>query len=208
MPRTPYVVSFSFVVPFITSIFWNWPTAVASLAVPPVLTPPSILPWLLGSNQLTVPSPLFSPTLLHSSIIPLSPLPLSFSPFAVSVCLTWALVGEFGEVCRGRLKLPGRREIIVAIKTLKVGYTDRQRRDFLSEASIMGQFDHPNIIRLEGVVTKSRPVMIVTEFMENGALDSFLRVRRKRKHTTHAYIKEYLPYKSPITRWVSINVIN
>ncbi|XP_077462820.1 ephrin type-B receptor 3b isoform X3 [Stigmatopora argus] len=84
--------------------------------------------------------------------------------------------GEFGEVCRGRLKLPGRREIIVAIKTLKVGYTDRQRRDFLSEASIMGQFDHPNIIRMEGVVTKSRPVMIVTEFMENGALDSFLRL--------------------------------
>ncbi|KAJ3600150.1 hypothetical protein NHX12_034100 [Muraenolepis orangiensis] len=85
-------------------------------------------------------------------------------------------IGEFGEVCRGRLKLPGRREIIVAIKTLKVGYTDRQRRDFLSEAAIMGQFDHPNIIRLEGVVTKSRPVMIVTEFMENGALDSFLRL--------------------------------
>ncbi|XP_048845056.1 ephrin type-B receptor 3-like isoform X2 [Brienomyrus brachyistius] len=84
--------------------------------------------------------------------------------------------GEFGEVCRGRLKQPGRREIIVAIKTLKVGYTERQRRDFLSEASIMGQFDHPNIIRLEGVVTKSRPVMIVTEFMENGALDSFLRM--------------------------------
>ncbi|XP_018612810.2 ephrin type-B receptor 3-like isoform X2 [Scleropages formosus] len=84
--------------------------------------------------------------------------------------------GEFGEVCRGRLKQTGRREIIVAIKTLKAGYTERQRRDFLSEASIMGQFDHPNIIRLEGVVTKSRPVMIVTEFMENGALDSFLRL--------------------------------
>ncbi|KAJ1087548.1 hypothetical protein NDU88_000715 [Pleurodeles waltl] len=84
--------------------------------------------------------------------------------------------GEFGEVCRGRLKVPGRREMFVAIKTLKAGYTERQRRDFLSEASIMGQFDHPNIIHLEGVVTKSRPVMIVTEFMENGALDSFLRL--------------------------------
>ncbi|XP_037537256.1 ephrin type-B receptor 1, partial [Nematolebias whitei] len=83
--------------------------------------------------------------------------------------------GEFGEVYKGRLKLPGKREIYVAIKTLKAGYVDKQRRDFLSEASIMGQFDHPNIIRLEGVVTKSRPVMIVTEFMENGALDSFLR---------------------------------
>ncbi|RXM34680.1 Ephrin type-B receptor 3 [Acipenser ruthenus] len=93
--------------------------------------------------------------------------------------------GEFGEVCRGRLKLPGRREIIVAIKTLKVGYTERQRRDFLSEASIMGQFDHPNIIHLEGVVTKSRPVMIVTEFMENGALDSFLRVAPSAVPTVH-----------------------
>ncbi|XP_014795221.1 PREDICTED: ephrin type-B receptor 1 isoform X3 [Calidris pugnax] len=86
--------------------------------------------------------------------------------------------GEFGEVYKGRLKLPGKREIYVAIKTLKAGYSEKQRRDFLSEASIMGQFDHPNIIRLEGVVTKSRPVMIITEFMENGALDSFLRVRR------------------------------
>uniref|UniRef100_A0A3P8SKC7 receptor protein-tyrosine kinase n=1 Tax=Amphiprion percula TaxID=161767 RepID=A0A3P8SKC7_AMPPE len=82
---------------------------------------------------------------------------------------------EFGEVYKGRLKLPGKRELYVAIKTLKAGYVEKQRRDFLSEASIMGQFDHPNIIRLEGVVTKSRPVMIVTEFMENGALDSFLR---------------------------------
>ncbi|NWX72457.1 EPHB2 protein, partial [Alca torda] len=83
--------------------------------------------------------------------------------------------GEFGEVCSGHLKLPGKREIFVAIKTLKSGYTEKQRRDFLSEASIMGQFDHPNVIHLEGVVTKSSPVMIVTEFMENGSLDSFLR---------------------------------
>ncbi|MEE6514371.1 hypothetical protein FKM82_022408 [Ascaphus truei] len=85
-------------------------------------------------------------------------------------------VGEFGEVCSGRLKVPGKREIYVAIKTLKAGYTDKQRRDFLSEASIMGQFDHPNIIHLEGVVTKCKPVMIITEYMENGSLDAFLRV--------------------------------
>ncbi|XP_054058280.1 ephrin type-A receptor 5 isoform X7 [Rissa tridactyla] len=83
--------------------------------------------------------------------------------------------GEFGEVCSGRLKLQGKRELPVAIKTLKVGYTEKQRRDFLGEASIMGQFDHPNIIHLEGVVTKSKPVMIVTEYMENGSLDTFLK---------------------------------
>lgn len=59
-------------------------------------------------------------------------------------------------MCYGRLKLPGKREISVAIKALKAGYTEKQRRDFLSEASIMAQFDHPNVIHLEGVVTRSR----------------------------------------------------
>lgn len=65
--------------------------------------------------------------------------------------------GEFGEVCSGRLKLPGKRDVSVAIKTLKVGYTEKQRRDFLCEASIMGQFDHPNVVHLEGVVTRGNP---------------------------------------------------
>ncbi|KAL4649052.1 ephrin type-A receptor 7 isoform X1 [Arapaima gigas] len=81
----------------------------------------------------------------------------------------------FGEVCSGRLKLPGKRDVSVAIKTLKVGYTEKQRRDFLCEASIMGQFDHPNVVHLEGVVTRGKPVMIVIEYMENGSLDAFLR---------------------------------
>nr|XP_012230787.1 PREDICTED: ephrin type-B receptor 1 isoform X8 [Linepithema humile] len=85
--------------------------------------------------------------------------------------------GEFGDVCRGKLKLPpdGRTEIDVAIKTLKPGSADKARNDFLTEASIMGQFEHPNVIFLQGVVTKSNPVMIITEFMENGSLDTFLR---------------------------------
>jgi len=66
------------------------------------------------------------------------------------------LTGEFGEVCSGRLKLPGKRDVSVAIKTLKVGYTEKQKRDFLCEASIMGQFDHPNVVHLEGVVTRGK----------------------------------------------------
>ncbi|NXP58060.1 EPHA2 protein, partial [Chloropsis cyanopogon] len=82
--------------------------------------------------------------------------------------------GEFGEVYKGTLKR-GRKEVPVAIKTLKVGYTEKQRVDFLSEATIMGQFCHHNIIRLEGVVSKYKPFMIITEYMENGALDKFLR---------------------------------
>lgn len=64
----------------------------------------------------------------------------------------------------------------VAIKTLKPGASEKNRLDFLTEASIMGQFEDPNVIFLEGVITKSNPIMIVTEYMENGSLDTFLRV--------------------------------
>ena len=93
--------------------------------------------------------------------------------------LKWMISGggEFGDVCRGNLKMPSRPEMLVAIKTLKLGSSDKARVDFLTEASIMGQFEHLNVIYLQGVVTKSNPVMIITEYMENGSLDTFLRVR-------------------------------
>uniref|UniRef100_A0A3B4Y6P7 receptor protein-tyrosine kinase n=1 Tax=Seriola lalandi dorsalis TaxID=1841481 RepID=A0A3B4Y6P7_SERLL len=78
-------------------------------------------------------------------------------------------MGEFGEVCSGRLRVQGKREIYVAIKSLKAGYSDKQRRDFLSEASIMGQFDHPNIIRLEGVVSllTCSPFCVIKTFQKH-----------------------------------------
>lgn len=66
------------------------------------------------------------------------------------------MTGDFGEVCRGCLKLPSKRELPVAIKTLRAGCSDKQRRSFLSEAAILGQFDHTNIIRLEGVITTGK----------------------------------------------------
>ena len=66
-------------------------------------------------------------------------------------------------------------DLLVAIKTLKPGSSDKARMDFLTEASIMGQFEHPNVIFLQGVVTKAQPTMIITEYMENGSLDTFLR---------------------------------
>ncbi|XP_014678676.1 PREDICTED: ephrin type-A receptor 5-like [Priapulus caudatus] len=83
--------------------------------------------------------------------------------------------GEFGDVCKGRLRHPAKGEITCAIKTLKPGASEKARLDFLTEASIMGQFDDANVIYLQGVVTKSNPVMIITEYMENGSLDTFLR---------------------------------
>ena len=100
--------------------------------------------------------------------------------------------GEFGDVCRGRLSIPDRNDMLVAIKTLKHGSSDKEKIDFLTEASIMGQFEHPNVIFLQGVVTKANPIMILTEYMENGSLDTFLRandgkfqVREETNQPTH-----------------------
>ncbi|XP_029417218.1 ephrin type-A receptor 1 isoform X1 [Nannospalax galili] len=85
--------------------------------------------------------------------------------------------GEFGEVYRGALRLPNKEYKTVAIKTLKDASPDGHWWNFLREATIMGQFNHPHILHLEGVITKRKPIMIITEFMENGALDAFLKER-------------------------------
>ncbi|XP_072333682.1 ephrin type-A receptor 2-like [Scyliorhinus torazame] len=82
--------------------------------------------------------------------------------------------GEFGEVYRGTMLIPGKEKMAVAIKTLKSAYCETQWWNFLREATIMGQFDDPNIVQLHGVITKRKPMMLVTELMENGALDTFL----------------------------------
>ena len=80
--------------------------------------------------------------------------------------------GEFGDVCRGTLKFNS-RVVSVAIKTLKANSTEKNKQDFFKEASSMGQFSHENVIYLYGV-TLTKPIMIVTPFMENGSLDKFL----------------------------------
>lgn len=71
------------------------------------------------------------------------------------------------------------------MKTLRWGASDRERGMFLSEAGVLGQFDHPNVLKLEGVITRTPPERIITEFMENGPLDSFLRVRQQ--HTVSIF---------------------
>nr|XP_025848028.1 ephrin type-A receptor 10 [Vulpes vulpes] len=83
--------------------------------------------------------------------------------------------GRFGELSFGCLQLPGRQELPVAVHTLRDGCSDSQRLSFLAEALTLGQFDHSHVVRLEGVITRGSTLMIVTEYMSHGALDSFLR---------------------------------
>ncbi|WAQ99733.1 TEC-like protein [Mya arenaria] len=51
---------------------------------------------------------------------------------------------------------------------------------FLEEAKTMTQLSHPNLVQLYGVVTKSKPLIIVTELMQYGALLTYLKRHKTR----------------------------
>ena len=65
--------------------------------------------------------------------------------------------GQFGEVFKGEWTSPT-KTLPVALKLLKSSASDEERVKLLQEAAIMGQFIHPHIVRLYGVVTLSEPV--------------------------------------------------
>ncbi|XP_069194952.1 tyrosine-protein kinase Src64B isoform X3 [Procambarus clarkii] len=77
--------------------------------------------------------------------------------------------GSFGEVWYGMWN----NSTEVAIKTLKQGAMSPSA--FLEEARIMKKLRHRNILVLYAVCTKEEPILIVTEYMCNGALLDLLR---------------------------------
>ncbi|XP_013859286.1 tyrosine-protein kinase BTK isoform X2 [Austrofundulus limnaeus] len=77
--------------------------------------------------------------------------------------------GQFGVVKYG--KWQGQHD--VAIKMIKEGSMSED--DFIEEAKIMMKLRHENLVQLYGVCTKQRPIYIVTEFLANGCLLSYLK---------------------------------
>ena len=47
----------------------------------------------------------------------------------------------------------------VAVKLMEDGASEEERVKFLQEAAIMGQFKHPNIVKIIGVIT-DQPVSL------------------------------------------------
>uniref|UniRef100_A0AAQ4RVG0 Tyrosine-protein kinase n=1 Tax=Gasterosteus aculeatus aculeatus TaxID=481459 RepID=A0AAQ4RVG0_GASAC len=77
--------------------------------------------------------------------------------------------GQFGVVKYG--KWQGQHD--VAIKMIKEGSMSED--DFIEEAKIMMKLRHENLVQLYGVCTKQKPIYIVTEFLPNGCLLTYLR---------------------------------
>ena len=65
--------------------------------------------------------------------------------------------GQFGTVNKGIWQSPA-GTVEVAVKTLQSSASQEDRVKFLQEAAINGQFRHPNVVNLLGVVTVGEPV--------------------------------------------------
>ena len=65
--------------------------------------------------------------------------------------------GHFGDVMKGIIR-PSNTP--VAVKSCKGNVSQTVKQKFLSEAEILKQYDHPNIVRLIGVCADREPVFI------------------------------------------------
>ena len=92
-------------------------------------------------------------------------------------CMSELGHGNFGMVMKGEAKdiAPDQPSTLVAIKYLKEGSNSDARDNFIQEAVVVNQFDHPNILKLLGVCFDQEPYFITFEYMELGDLNRYLR---------------------------------
>ena len=72
--------------------------------------------------------------------------------------------GQFGTVNKGIWQSP-MGAMDVAVKQLQPGASEEDKVKFLQEAVINGQFRHPNVVQLMGVVTVGKPVSYSIKFI-------------------------------------------
>ncbi|XP_071818125.1 tyrosine-protein kinase Fer-like isoform X2 [Apostichopus japonicus] len=78
--------------------------------------------------------------------------------------------GHFGDVHKATFKNKP-----VAVKTCKATVDAATRRKFLSEAYILKNYNHPNIVKLISMATDRHPIYIVMELVQGGDLLKLLR---------------------------------
>lgn len=88
--------------------------------------------------------------------------------------------GSFGMVHEGVIYdvVKGHPSLRCAVKTVNDKATDRERIEFLNEASVMKAFNTYHVVKLLGVVSRGLPTWVVMELMVNGDLKEYLRNNR------------------------------
>eukprot|EP01137_Pigoraptor_chileana_P025003 Opistho-2@93837 len=89
--------------------------------------------------------------------------------------------GAFGVVYLAQVLL-GDRIRVCACKALKPGAAVDQRIEFISEAQIMMDLNHPKLVNLVGVSMAVEPMLIVLEHVTHGSLKVFLQKIDQHRH--------------------------
>lgn len=110
--------------------------------------------------------------------------------------------GSFGMVYEGILKNynNSNEDTPCAIKTVNENATDRERANFLNEASVMKQFDTYHVVRLLGVCSRGQPALVIMELMKNGDLKSYLRAHRPDERDELGAVVELPVQPPPLSR--------
>lgn len=121
--------------------------------------------------------------------------------------------GAYGEVCLGKWAQPfsvDQKEFHkwcdVAVKTLKKDDSRAALFEIMHEARLQLQLRHKNVLAFRGVFLLKKPIMLVSEFCENGSLKDYL---QKNKVTVDEKLRfclgsscglEYIHFKGLIHR--------
>ena len=86
--------------------------------------------------------------------------------------------GEFGVVYKAQIKACDLNAVMmVAVKALREDASNTEQKQFRSEAKLMNEFNHDNIVKFCGVCFEGEPLYMIFEYMPNGDLHDFLRKR-------------------------------
>ena len=86
--------------------------------------------------------------------------------------------GEFGVVYKAQIKSSSNHmnaPMMVAVKALPEDASNTEQKQFRSEAKLMNEFNHGNIVKFCGVCFEGEPLYMIFEYMPNGDLHDFLR---------------------------------
>ena len=93
--------------------------------------------------------------------------------------------GAFGRVFKARAPnlTKGEESTLIAVKMLKEDASGDLQSDFEREASLMAEFNHPNIVKFLGVCAIGKPMCLLFEYMGKGDLNEYLRMCSPEQYT-------------------------
>ncbi|XP_041356821.1 angiopoietin-1 receptor-like [Gigantopelta aegis] len=95
--------------------------------------------------------------------------------------------GQFGLVKKGFIKMHRGVKVPVAIKSLKDNASEKDKRDFLNELTILRKVGkHANVVCLVGACHIRGVMYVAMEYAKHGDMRTFLRRSRKMKNHTYS----------------------